>query len=38
VADPLDGVSDALSDAGMVNRIVTTVLAIIGERCKGTAS
>jgi hypothetical protein len=32
VADPLGGVSGALSNVGTVNRIVATVLSIIGER------
>jgi hypothetical protein len=32
VADPLGGVSGALANVGTVNRIVTTVMSIIGER------
>lgn len=32
VADPLGGVSGALANVGTVNRIVATVMAIIGER------
>jgi hypothetical protein len=32
VADPLGGVSGALANVGTVNRIVATVLAILGER------
>ncbi|MEV6635076.1 hypothetical protein AB0M54_30435 [Actinoplanes sp. NPDC051470] len=32
VADPLGGVSGALANAATVNRLVTTVMAIIGDR------
>jgi hypothetical protein len=37
-ADPLGGVSGALANVGTVNRIVATVLAIIGERRGGQRS
>ena len=32
VADPVGGLSGALADLGTVNRIVTTVLRIIGDQ------